>query len=137
MLHQIGVFSSSNIYLTLIILLYSTANFKFFTLTVTICSPVIIAVYPSMSWVQYSTIIYISVIANERQQQSSLTGTKQTMLHYWIVYLTVSIPVSMFLSSLLTAVITTFIVYLIMRRRSYNKDSLLLPNYAHTWKRIV
>ena len=29
----------------------------------------------------------------------------------------------MFLSSLLTAVITTFIVYLIMRRRSYNKDT--------------
>ena len=29
----------------------------------------------------------------------------------------------MFLSSLLTAVITTLIVYLIMRRRSYNKDT--------------
>ena len=33
-----------------------------------------------------------------------------------------SIPVSMFLFSLLTAVITTLIVYLIMKRRSYNKD---------------
>ena len=41
------------------------------------------------------------------------------MLHY----LTVSIPVSMFITFLLTAVITTFIVYLIMRRRSYNKDT--------------
>ena len=29
----------------------------------------------------------------------------------------------MFLSSLLTAVITTLIVYLIMRMRSYNKDT--------------
>ena len=29
----------------------------------------------------------------------------------------------MFLSFLLTAVITTLIVYLIMRRRSYNKDT--------------
>ena len=29
----------------------------------------------------------------------------------------------MFLSSLLTAVITTLIVYLIMRRRSYNKET--------------
>ena len=29
----------------------------------------------------------------------------------------------MFLSSLLTAVITTLIFYLIMRRRSYNKDT--------------
>ena len=45
------------------------------------------------------------------------------MLYYLIVYLTVSIPVSMFLSSLLTAVITTLIVHLIMRRRSYNKDT--------------
>ena len=31
----------------------------------------------------------------------------------------------MFLSSLLTAAITTFIVYLIMRRRNYNKDTAL------------
>ena len=37
--------------------------------------------------------------------------------------LTVSIPVSIFLSSLLTAVIATFIVYLIMRKRSYNIDA--------------
>ena len=29
----------------------------------------------------------------------------------------------MFLSSLLTAIITTLIFYLIMRRRSYNKDT--------------
>ena len=29
----------------------------------------------------------------------------------------------MFLSSLLSAVITTFIVYLIVRRRSYNRDT--------------
>ena len=29
----------------------------------------------------------------------------------------------MFITFLLTAVITTFIVYLIMRRRSYNKDT--------------
>ena len=35
----------------------------------------------------------------------------------------------MFLSSLLTAVITTFIVYLIMRRRSYNKDT---PSFSTT-----
>ena len=34
-----------------------------------------------------------------------------------------SIPVSLFLSSLLTAVITTLIVYLIVRRKSYNKDT--------------
>ena len=37
--------------------------------------------------------------------------------------MTLSIPVSMFLSSLLTAVIATLIVYFIMRRRSYNKDT--------------
>ena len=60
---------------------------------------------------------YISNIANERQQTSYLSGNKQTY------YLTVSIPVSMFLSFLLTAVITTLIVYLIMKKRSYNKDT--------------
>ena len=45
------------------------------------------------------------------------------MLFYLIIYLTVSIPVSMFITFLLTAVITTLIVYLIMKRRSYNKDT--------------
>ena len=45
------------------------------------------------------------------------------MLFYLIIYLTVSISVSMFLSSLLTAVITTLIVYVITKRRSYNKDA--------------
>ena len=34
-----------------------------------------------------------------------------------------SIPVSMFLSSLLTAVIATLIFYLVIRRKSYNKDT--------------
>ena len=34
-----------------------------------------------------------------------------------------SIPVNIFLSSLLTAVITTLIFCLIMRRKSYNKDT--------------
>ena len=36
---------------------------------------------------------------------------------------TVGIPVSIILSSLITAVISTLTVYLIMRRRSYNKDT--------------
>ena len=45
------------------------------------------------------------------------------MLFYLVIYLTVSIPVSMFITFLLTAVITTLIVYLIMKRRSYNKDA--------------
>ena len=36
---------------------------------------------------------------------------------------TVGIPVSIILSSLITAIISTLIVYLIMRRRSYNTDT--------------
>ena len=48
---------------------------------------------------------------------------KQTCYITELHYLTVSIPVSMFITFLLTAVFTTLIVYLIMRRRSYNKDT--------------
>ena len=48
---------------------------------------------------------------------------KQTCYITELHYLTVSIPVSMFITFLLTAVLTTLIVYLIMRRRSYNKDT--------------
>ena len=48
---------------------------------------------------------------------------KQTCYITELYYLTVSIPVSMFITFLLTAVITTLIVYLIMRRRSYKKDT--------------
>ena len=48
---------------------------------------------------------------------------KQTCYITELHYLTVSIPVSMFITFLLTTVITTLIVYLIMRRRSYNKDT--------------
>ena len=44
----------------------------------TVCSPVTTTVYPSMSSLQYSTIRYISIIANERQQTSCLSGNKQT-----------------------------------------------------------
>ena len=44
-----------------------------------------------------------------------------TSLFYCLLLFTVGIPVSIILSSLLTAVISTFIFYLIVRKRSYNK----------------
>ena len=46
-----------------------------------------------------------------------------TSLFYCLLLFTVGIPVSIILSSLLTAVISTFIFYLIIRKRNYNKDT--------------
>ena len=77
-----------------------------------------------------STLVYSTVISIlSTTDASCVTLCTASMLctfytyKIYVYFNTVAIPVSMFLSSLLTAVIGTLIVYLIMRRRSYNKDT--------------
>ena len=74
-----------------------------------------------------STLVYNTVISTSSTTNTSLTlctaGMSSKLYIQNLFFNTVAIPISIFFSSLLTAIITMFIFCLIMRRRSYNKDT--------------